>query len=250
MQAATWGWSEVARRFGGTFIAAAVMFAVVGCSDDAEVEPIDATPAPETAAADETPEPTAIPDPPEPEPDDPFAIPEEIDEPYVEDVMNELFRLRTEALRETLRTEGLQLPEAALELAAAAHGLPARIEFVEHLQDSLAPGAGEAFLMPSDIGRQPFIIVELLRADENCVVLTGFPDLSEVARSPGDKQMTVTALGPKSPGADSAGINTTPWVIHSGKRLYFEGQAPTVQQLESATFEELAAHIDLPCDDE
>jgi hypothetical protein len=230
---------------------ASLAVALAACGGDDDVEPI-AEPTPtETAAPTEEPEPEEPDETEDLEPEDPFAIPDEIDEPYVQSVLDELFALRTEALKLTLaETDATDVDDEALAILRATHGVPARVEYADQLFRYLQePNAEEAFLPVDEMGQTRYQVLRILRADESCIVLTGSPDLSEVAVEPGEEQWSVTSLGRLDSADDEGGRNSTPWVIFSGRQLTFEGEAPAREDVEEATLEELEGLIELPCGD-
>jgi hypothetical protein len=231
---------------------ASLAVALAACGGDDDVEPIAEPTLTETAAPTEEPTPEEPDETEDPEPDDPFALPDEIDESYVQSVLDELFALRTEALRLTLAEgESTEVNDEALAILRAIHGVPARIEYADQLLRYLQePNPQEAFLPIDEMGQTRYRVLKILRADANCIVVTGSPDLSEVAVDPGEAQWSVTSLGRLDSADDEGGRNPTPWVIFSGRQLTLEGEAPAREDVEEATFEELEGLIDLPCGDE
>jgi hypothetical protein len=235
-----------------TAVVASLAVVLAGCGGgDGDVEPIaDPTPT-ETAAPAEEPQPDEPDETEDPEPDDPFAIPDEIDEAYVQSVLDELFALRGEALRKTLQAGDSPgaLSDDVLELVRVAHGVPARVEYADQLMAYIRePDSRDAFLPINQMGQTRYDLLRVLRADESCIVLTGAPDLSGVAVDPGVEQWSVTSLGRLAPQEDAGGINPTPWVVYSGRQLTLDGDAPSREDVENATYADVESLIELPCE--
>jgi hypothetical protein len=229
---------------------ASLAVALAACGGDDDVEPI-AEPTPtETAAPTEEPTPEEPDETEDPEPDDPFAIPDEIDEPYVQSVLDELFALRTQALKAAVEANGQpSLSEDAARFVGASHEGPLRLTLVEQLQDvQAADNVDAVFLNPSDMGQERFALDRLMRAESGCIVAVGFIDSSEVSGGePNTETYSAISLSP----ADSqpAGLNPTPWLLYDEMAILFEGEPAKSELVASLNLDDLGPLLDTTCEE-
>ena len=151
----------------------------------------------------------------EEEDDEPYAVPDEIDEAYAEDVINVLLEINSEALATVLRQEPGETiaPEAADQIAAVSDGrrLAQQLEYFQRYIDQ--PDAAAGFLPPDDIGTSRIDVQAILHAEpDNCMVVVGWWDLTEVAVDPPDVYQ-VFSLGRLDRDVTAEDRNPTPWKI-------------------------------------
>lgn len=138
-----------------------------GASTDAPDEPDDA-PANDPGASGE--------------PDDPFALPDEIDEDYIQLVVDEIMAVRTDAIRlaveENLQSETPSQEDAMLRIASATTG-PAVVSATELISNIIrGSNVEEVYLAPAEMSDDRIEILEVLEADASCITLTGLFDRS------------------------------------------------------------------------
>ncbi|MEX1177159.1 MAG: hypothetical protein WEB09_01740 [Nitriliruptor sp.] len=154
--------------------------ALLGACDSNDPEP-----APISADGDAAPSTEPVSEPEPSEPDDPFAVPDEIDVEYVQRVVDELFRIQGDAYR------------AAVE-ADIEPGEPVPTEFLDPLRQISADGeyfarlgalmqqsadAGFADLVDPPADRE-FEVEELFSAESDCIVASGDVDFTVTAANP------------------------------------------------------------------
>ena len=151
----------------------------------------------------------------EQEDEEPYAVPDEIDEAYAEEVINALLEINTEALKIVLEQEPGETmdPEAADRIAAISDGVRREMA-LENFQVYIdQPEATENFRPVEDIGVSRFEAHGILHAEpENCILAVGRWDLTEVAADPPDEQQ-LFSLGRLDRGTTSVERNPTPWQI-------------------------------------
>lgn len=145
---------------------------------------------------------------------DPYAIPEDpadIDEAYVERVLEALTASLTDATRMIVRDGGIT---GRVEQALAS----------THRRKEALPGAIRAFRAavkdspPREIfsrtpGRIDIEVERLITASDTCVFVLAQQDTSRLARYELDPFPGYYHLGRKRPGEDPSGRNPTPWMI-------------------------------------
>jgi hypothetical protein len=230
-------------------LVASLAVALAACGGDDDVEPI-AEPSPtETAAPTEEPEPDEIDETEDPEPEDPFAVPDEIDEPYVQSVLDELLRVRTAALREVVRGAGVEasMPTEAATLVAEAHSGPERVALLEEFENYLrATNLDEVFVEPDSMTDQRFELLTVVEASPDCIVATGLYDLSGTTRTvPGDTY-SVFSLAPRE---DQGTANAAPWTLHDQSSLTLpDSDEPAPREMvEEADLTSFEGLVDVTC---
>lgn len=211
-----------------------VALLVAACTASVEPDP-DLPDLVDITAEDPDPTPDPEPDPPDPDPEsqpdtdppdeqdttpdddpteDPFAIPDPIDEAYVELVMNELLArgsdLEREILQRPLRTA---LLEADVIAAQAIYEGPSFRTRTDALQDLLNSEERRALaLPPEEYGSGRIEVVELGDTSVRCIVVFGWLDATETARYPFEPETHAAYVLIRT---DEAGaeLNPTPWKI-------------------------------------
>lgn len=170
------------------------------------------------------PPPSPSPDPsPSPSPED-FTIPEVIDEAYVQRVLQTLYSLESEAVRQMV-TAGQVTEEA--EGVLRAINRPSRIEQqlagYRELAEQGFPGVLD------DPGDQRITISAVLSADSECIFAAGERDFSEVAESPEFDATDVAffQLLPRDATSDVHAVNPTPWMLAGGE-IRSDGATPEI----------------------
>jgi hypothetical protein len=235
-------------RFTTALIASlAVVLAACGGNDD-DVEPI-AEPTPtETAAPTEEPPPDEPTETEEPEPDDPFAIPDEIDEAYVQSVLDELFAVRTEALRAAVESNGQPgIDERAVAAIGASHTGPLRLRVVEQVQNiQAADNVDEVFRAPSDMGQERFSLNGIYSATNECLVVYGLINSSEVNLSPPNESV-YSVLAVTSTAEPANDGNPTPWLLHDEGSVLLDGEPAALEVVEGLDGDQVASLVEADC---
>jgi predicted small lipoprotein YifL len=227
--------------------AVAVVVLAVGlaaCGGDDDVEPIEQPADDGTAAPPDEEEPTPDePDDDEPddgdEPDDPFAVPDDIDEPYAQSVIDELLDSSSEALRLAVEANGqASVPEDAASIAGQTHDGPRRADFLETLQDIvLAENIDEVYRPPEELGRERFDVRRVLQGSADCLVALGTYDVTETALD-STPTPAVFSLAPTGEDVDET-ANATPWRLYDGFSLLSDGEPASEEQLERVEYEDV-----------
>lgn len=214
-------------------VAAMVLAACSGSTDERSVEPIDGAESdtqdedgePEPEPDDEPePEPDSddeVEDDTDPEPDDPFAFddPSEIDEAYVDAVMAELFAVADEVVLETITSDPDEGPtDDQLTRIRATNSGPRLVTVLNQAErNSTAPEVRDAFRTPEEFTGATWETGNLLRADDDCIAAIGFADTTGTASEPPDPdQYFVVSLSRMSDDQreEFAAINRTGWRQH------------------------------------
>lgn len=169
-------------------LAAALAGAVViaGCSGGgSSIEPIGGDDQGATAPDGEI----DAPEPDEPahpgEPDDPFAVPDEIDVDYAQRVFDELFRLEAEVYNDVLETGVPDDGLIPLEQLEPLRDISANEEIFAVQVDLLQDAARNDFAnLVQPVRPLDFQVAELRRADEQCVAARGDVDFTATAVEP------------------------------------------------------------------
>jgi hypothetical protein len=190
---------------------------VLGCTAAGDDDLLDVR-----ATEEPTPEPTDEPEP-EPEPDDPYAVPAEIDEAYVELVINAILEVQSEVLRGALAQEqGENLSPDLVALHFATTEGSQRIDGVEYLQEYIDDPVSRGFLRaPDQLGHMTFNLDELMHAEaERCLIAIGQWDLSAVTTAPDDPDERVAfSLSRIDVNSEASGGNPTPWQWRDNRTL-------------------------------
>jgi hypothetical protein len=157
--------------------------------------------------------------------DEPYAVPEEVDEAYAEEVINVLLKINSDALRIVLEQQPGEsiAPEAADRIKAIAAGgrldflLDAYQRYIDH------PELAHGFLPTEQIGTSRFEAHGILHAEpEACILAVGWWDTSEVVEEPPDEQSLIS-LGPIGPEITDD-RNPTPWQIRELSPMLTNGE--------------------------
>ncbi len=174
------------------------MLAACSGGDEPEVRAIEPTSEPTEAA----PEPT--------EPEDPYAIPDEIDVDYVQAVVDAVLPIYREPELEAFRTAPHTMPPDPLMAAVRAMYSPdLRVEQLTYYAGALGD-ADIAAARAEDIANLPeggWTVTELVRADDTCIVAAiEFP---EGGSPEGGHAVLLSGYDD----ADPNDLNPTPWVL-------------------------------------
>lgn len=227
-----------------TAVVVALALAAVGCRGD---EPEDVPPiGGEEAAAVES-EPDEEPE----EPEDPYAVPDEIDEAYAELVINKLLEIRTEALILALEhDQGETLDSAVGDILASAtegHQLRRDIENFQRYVD--VPEDRDLFHSPDEITAQEAEVLSVLHSEpERCIVAVGWWHLEGTTVDPPSEEEAYRWLFSLAltDGSSESG-NPTPWKIrHIGAALDEDGNPLPEEMLAEI---DLGDGLDRTCED-
>ena len=163
-----------------------------------------------------------------PEEDEPYAVPDEIDEAYAEEVINVLLEIDTEALKIVLEQEPGEViaPEAADRLAAASAGqrLASSLETFQIYVNR--PETRDAFLPPDEMGTSRFEAHGVLHAEPDaCILVVGWWDRTEIAVDATDEP-SLFSLGPVDRDVTDVDRNPTPWQIREINRMMMIDDEP------------------------
>ena len=167
-----------------------------------------------------------------PEEDEPYAVPDEIDEAYAEEVINVLLEINTEALKIVLEQEPGEVidPEAADRLAAVSAGqrLETALETFQVYVNQ--PEMRDPFLPTEDIGTSRFEANGVLHAEPDaCILVVGWWDLTQVVADPHD-DLSLFSLGPVDREVTSSERNPTPWKIHEISEMMLIDDEPVPEE--------------------
>jgi hypothetical protein len=182
----------------------------------ADSEPIDepADPEPEVEETEESAE--------QPEPEDPYAVPDEIDEDYVERVINAILEVQDEVLRGTLHQErGRALPEELTALHFATTSGIQRVEGLEEYQLYIDdPAARGALRTPDELGHSRFEVEEVIHAEpESCILAIGDWDRAELLNDEPPLGLSVFSLSRIDESQERSQGNPTPWQWRDNRGL-------------------------------
>lgn len=156
------------------------------------------------------PEPSPSPSPtPSPTPD--YTVPAVIDAAYTERVLDVLYAVETEAVREMIQSGAIT--DRATALVRAAY-VPEFADFrTSTYQDEVDAGWPGVRRPPGDGG---FSVDAVLTAQPACTFVAGRQDASQVLETPTELPgVSYVQLVPKVEGVDPEGLNPTPWMIAS-----------------------------------
>ena len=176
----------------------------------ATVPTAEPTPEPAPEATEEAPSEPAADERESEEPDDPFAIPDEIDEDYVQRVLDVFASIEGDALRE-IAASGMYTPEAD-ELYASIYAEGVLQDHREVWSQTIAADPDLSFLASEPLDRK-WDLEELLELDGPCVVLR-----YEWDRSPSnvtEEELASLLLHMVVEDASNEAANPTPWLIQS-----------------------------------
>jgi hypothetical protein len=207
----------VRRTFATLAAGASLLAACAGTPDDdvLSAEPEEtAEPEPtETEDPDEAePEPEETE---EPEPADAYAVPDEIDEAYVEDVINAILEVQDEVLRGALEQEqGTNLSPELMELHFATTSGAERTNGMDELQRFIDDARNaENLRPPAEMGASRFDLEMLVHAEaERCILAVGNWDISQlVVDAPPPDDFTAFSLSRIDDEENTSAGNPTPW---------------------------------------
>ena len=198
------------RRDRNRTIAAVVLLAAIlaGCSQ--RQEPTTPT---ATLGAPVSEPPTAAPSDAPTDPPDPYAIPanpKDIDEVYVERVLEALSQSIAGAAREVVRTG--KLTGRAKQALRATHRGPALQGIYAAFDDALKQGRPERFFS-RDATAADIKVRRILTSRADCVFTLVLQDTSGLGQQEVEPFLTYYHLGPKQPGRGAGKENPTPWMI-------------------------------------
>lgn len=201
---------------------------LAACSEGADVQPIE--PDPDASGPDVADEAPDEPEPPTGRDDDPFAIPEEIDDAYVQAVLDELVSVRNEALRATFDANPADdLPLEVLNLIDAAHEGPARAEFGQELQEVVrASNLDEIFLIEEDFRGEELELLRTIAAEPTCLVVIAEFDRSGSVREPRSDRLSIASIDSTPAGTDH--LNRAPWRFQTINSILDDGGDPMPPQ--------------------
>ena len=212
-----------ARRVTALLLAGALALAACSSDDEAEaVPPIGGEDADDDSSTGDLGVEDAAPDDERDEGDtaddeEPFAVPDEIDEDYAEQVVNALLEIDTDILVTALGQEaGEPLDPDALDQLHAITAGEQRTRSMERLQARIdRPELNDGLLPPEEVTATVLDVDDVIHAEpNNCVLVAGFWDLSGTASEPpGDEMKTVFSLSRIDRGVTSVTRNPTPWAI-------------------------------------
>lgn len=195
------------------FAALVLLAGLISACQPAEPE----NPAATLAASTPTPTPSSTTESPLPSPSPTvadYAIPDPIDAPYVQRVLQALYSLESEAVRQMAAADEVTDDAAALLRAA---NRPVRIEpLLERYRGLAAEGFPGVLDQPGD---QIVTVATVISANEACLFASGYRDFRSVAETPefGDDAVFYFQLLPKDPAQDETGLNPTPWMLAGGE---------------------------------
>ena len=235
---------------------AATALTLTACSDDGggSIQPIPdqgaSTEAPEDLDQDDTSaEADKIDD--VGEPDDPFALPDEIDEEYLQRVADELMAIRTAILRRAIiaNESGDAQDQEAISLIGSLYtGIgtlePNLNEFSDQVRST---GLDELYRRADDLNPEHLSVVEAFDAQNGCAVFSAEYDNSGVLLQPNDRDPYFIIVLEHQPDAED--INVTGWKIRDEQRLVSgEDEAlATREQVEALDAETVDGIIENPC---
>jgi hypothetical protein len=140
-----------------------------------------------------------------------YSIPPVIDAAYAERVLDALYAIETEAVREMMRSGAIT--DRATNLVRAAY-VPGFADFrTSTYQDEVDSGWPGVLPTPGDGG---FSVDTVLSASAPCTFVGGRRDATQVLVAPTELPgVTYVQLVPKVEGADPEQLNPTPWMIAS-----------------------------------
>jgi hypothetical protein len=218
-------------------LAAATLLAA--CADD-EPDPAGAdTDQPEATEPDE-PEATGPDEPAEPEePEDPFAIPDEIDEEYTQRVLDAILPPLWAADREEVEAGPNPMPsDETMAVYRAVFDITVSADHLTHLTSDIATEEALEGLREEldELGDIRWVVQEVGHADEECIPF----DFTYEYSATDETNPGVGALVRPGPHRDPEGINPTPWAVG------FSGNTEVIgQELDTVCAATLEAREDL-----
>ncbi|HUR17431.1 MAG TPA: hypothetical protein VMZ51_00655 [Acidimicrobiales bacterium] len=144
-------------------------------------------------------------------PADPYAIPNVIDEAYVNRVLAALDQIDGDVLRRVVATGGID-PEVLKMLRAIYNDPQYEIE-LQSLRDLLGRGFGN---FKSPPGNRRTLVDRLVTAGQGCILIEAETEFSQVLKNePPDlpEEIELFTLRSIQQGAKERGLNPTPWSI-------------------------------------
>lgn len=185
------------------------------------------TPEPPTATLQPAPTPTpasSSPSPPTPPPPtaEDYAIPEVMDEAYVERVLQALYDVEDDAVQ--LMLSANSMTEQSKQMLAAIYDAQQLEPQVELYRQAAAEGFPDLLRDP---GSQTVEVYRVISSRPDCLFVAGLRDFADVLASPRDRsgEEDFIQLLSKDEGQDPLGLNPTPWVI-GGSVTRTDGSEP------------------------
>jgi hypothetical protein len=216
----------------------AVVFALAACNDESDRgEPAEQA-SDVSVLGDETSDEPEVDDEPEPEretdeepeapandnesdSDEAFAFPDEIDNDYVDSLLNLIVASSTRLLGDIITRDPAPLREEDVSLLQSLYSGP-RLEFMsdDYERYALSESERTVLLAPDAFGVASWSNQEIVIADESCIVAIGWHDLTEVAQEPFSRDIyMVASLTP----SNESSSNDTGWTMHDINPLVSDG---------------------------
>lgn len=236
-------------RWFARYIAAGLLLSACSSDDGGSIQSISEDGASIDASEDIE---ADVPDGAEPdgEPEDPFALPDEIDQEYVQRAVDELMAIRTDAIRmaveANLEGEG-SLEEPTLVIGSIATG-PELLEGTQMLAE-IARGSNidEVYRAPEDMEDDQLRVLDVLIANHDCTAVTGRFDLSgSLNDDPAAGTIYAVVL---SRDIDDELPNDTFWKLREVSGLIDDssGEPATPERVEGLTPDGMAGIVDVTC---
>jgi hypothetical protein len=189
---------------------------LVACSSATDDEPRELQATEEPAASTEDPDPSPSPEEPS-EPEDPYAVPDEIDEAYAERVINAILEVRTEILRGALQQQqGENLDTDLLALHFATTVGTERAEALDVIQGYIDdPETRGGLFTAEGLGENLFEVEHLHQAEPDwCILVLGYWDRAGVSSTAPSREDSLTAfsLSRVDDSVERSQGNPTPWL--------------------------------------
>ena len=199
--------------------------AMAGCASEPE-----AAPSPEPSASQSSPSPSETTETPSPtESEEPYAVPDDIDEAYVQAVVDRLDRTWADMLQ-VIRDERSFQGEQAVELTLALMTGPEAARFVESNASVYEEDPGEWEFVRDPVGPPNTVVEDVPRSGPSCIVAAvdrGYDDVYVDAEPVGDLQgwLVLERLPEEGPQVEyAAEHNPTGWLI--AKEVYTSDTNP------------------------
>lgn len=185
------------------------------------------------------------------EEDEPYAVPDEIDEDYAEDVINALLEIDHEILVTALQQEqGEPLDLEATDRLHAISDGDFRESTMRQLQSYIDdPGNAKGFLPPSESEASQVDVDSVIHAEPgHCILAAGWWDRRGIATDPPPRERkTVFSLSRLDREITSRERNPTPWLIrHIAPLQTDDGEAIPEEQWDEIDF---ADALDRTCEE-
>lgn len=206
-----------------TLILTALLTLATACQRPDPPVPAATLPTPVTTPTPTTSTPPAEPSPsPTPPPPPDYSVPEVIDTAYAERVLEALFALESEAVREIVQSGALSERAEALLRATYRPDGQADLRVEDYRNRAGQVGVG----LRENPGDQGFDVDRVLVARSACAYVAGRRDFSLVLQTPTESEgLTYVQILPKVGENDPQGLNPTPWMI-GGSEYRPDGSTP------------------------